>query len=53
LKDQIGFLEMSDLLEDSMVKGTFLAQPSLEDYIETDTLTRINAQNWVKTHNKG
>jgi 1-deoxy-D-xylulose-5-phosphate reductoisomerase len=53
LKDQIGFLEMSDLLEDSMAKGTFLAQPSLEDYIETDTLTRINAQNWVKTHNKG
>lgn len=53
LKDQIGFLEMSNLLEDSMAKGTFLAQPSLEDYIETDTLTRINAQNWVKTHNKG
>lgn len=53
LKDQIGFLEMSDLVEDSMAKGTFLAHPSLEDYIETDQLTRVNAQNWVKTHNKG
>ena len=53
LKDKIGFLAMSDLVEDSMTKGTFLAQPSLEDYIETDKLTRIHAQNWVKTHNKG
>ncbi len=53
LKDQIGFLAMSDLVEDSMVKGTFLAQASLEDYIATDQLTRISAQNWVKTHNKG
>jgi len=52
LKDQIGFLEMSDLVEDSMAKGTFLTQPSLEDYIETDKLTRVNAQNWVKTYNK-
>lgn len=53
LNDKIGFLAMSDLVEDSMTKGTFLAQPSLEDYIETDKLTRIHAQNWVKTHNKG
>jgi 1-deoxy-D-xylulose-5-phosphate reductoisomerase len=53
LNDQIGFLAMSDLVEDSMVKGTFLAQASLEDYIATDQLTRISAQNWVKTHNKG
>ena len=53
LKDQIGFLAMSDLVEDSMGKGTFLAQASLEDYIATDQLTRISAQNWVKTHNKG
>lgn len=53
LNDKIGFLAMSDLVEDSMTKGTFLAQPSLEEYIETDKLTRIHAQNWVKTHNKG
>ncbi len=53
LNDQIGFLAMSDLVEDSMGKGTFLAQASLEDYIATDQLTRISAQNWVKTHNKG
>jgi len=53
LNDQIGFLAMSDLVEDSMNKGTFLAQPSLEDYIATDQLTRISAQNWVKTYNKG
>lgn len=53
LNDQIGFLAMSDLVEDSMVKGTFLAKASLEDYIATDQLTRISAQNWVKTHNKG
>jgi 1-deoxy-D-xylulose-5-phosphate reductoisomerase len=52
LKDEIGFLEMSDLLADCMVKGTFLPNPSLEDYIRTDKLTREMAQMWVKKQNK-
>ncbi len=52
LKDEIGFLEMSDLLADCMAKGTFLSDPSLEDYITTDKLTREMAQMWVKQQNK-
>lgn len=52
LKDQIGFLAMSDLLADCMDKGTFLTEPSLEDYIETDKITREMAQTWVQKQNK-
>ncbi len=52
LKDQIGFLAMSDLLADCMEKGTFLANPSLEDYIETDQVTREMARVWVNKQNK-
>ncbi len=52
LKDEIGFLAMSDLLADCMLKGTFLANPSLEDYIETDKITREMARMWVNKQNK-
>ncbi len=52
LKDEIGFLEMSDLVENCMVAGTFLASPTLEDYIVTDQLTRVYAQNWVNKNKK-
>ena len=52
LKEQIGFLQMSDLLEDCMSHGTFLGHPTLEDYIETDLVTRKMAQNWVEKNNK-
>ena len=52
LKEEIGFLQMSDLLEHCMVHGTFLAHPTLEDYIETDLLTRKMAQNWVEKNNQ-
>jgi len=51
LKDEIGFLQMSDLLEHCMSHGTFLTHPSLEDYIETDLVTRKMAQNWVEKNN--
>ena len=52
LNDQIGFLAMSDLLADCMQNGTFLANPSLEDYIETDQVTREMARVWVNKQNK-
>lgn len=40
LKDQVGFLEMSDLIEETLSKTEFIAKPSLEDYIETDRRAR-------------
>lgn len=52
LKDEIGFLEMSDLVENCMLAGTFLSSPTLDDYILTDQLTRVFAQNWVNKNKK-
>jgi 1-deoxy-D-xylulose-5-phosphate reductoisomerase len=43
LKDQIGFLEMSELIEDCMNKIAFVAVPSYEDYVTTDEETRKKA----------
>lgn len=43
LKDQIGFLEMSDLIEDCITKISFVKQPSYEDYVMTDEETRKKA----------
>lgn len=40
LKDQIGFLEMSDLIANCMSKISFVAVPSYEDYVTTDQETR-------------
>ncbi|GCC52920.1 1-deoxy-D-xylulose-5-phosphate reductoisomerase [Chryseotalea sanaruensis] len=40
LRDNVGFLEMSDVVERCMAKVQFVAKPNLEDYIETDKETR-------------
>lgn len=47
LKDQIGFLEMSDVIESCMNKVGFIAEPSLNNYLETDEQTRIFAHQLV------
>ncbi len=49
LNDEVGFLEMSDLIENCMQKVSFIKSPSLEDYIETDKETRILAEEWMKS----
>jgi 1-deoxy-D-xylulose-5-phosphate reductoisomerase len=40
LKDQIGFLQMSDIIETVMAKAAFITKPTLEDYVATDLSTR-------------
>ncbi|MDP2041740.1 MAG: 1-deoxy-D-xylulose-5-phosphate reductoisomerase [Algoriphagus sp.] len=40
LNKEVGFLEMSDLIEETLQKATFIARPSLEDYIATDQESR-------------
>ncbi len=40
LKDKIGFLQMSDLVEKCLDKVGFISKPSYEDYVETDFETR-------------
>lgn len=44
LNDQISFLEISDLNEFCMKKGTFIQDPTLEDYIQTDEEIRRMAK---------
>jgi 1-deoxy-D-xylulose-5-phosphate reductoisomerase len=43
LQDKIGFLNMSDLIADCMEKITFVSNPTLDDYVSTNTATRILA----------
>ncbi|MDX1629964.1 MAG: 1-deoxy-D-xylulose-5-phosphate reductoisomerase [Fulvivirga sp.] len=43
LKDRLGFLEMSALVEHCMQKIDFINAPSYEDYVNTDKETRIKA----------
>ncbi len=40
LKDQIGFLEMSDMIESCMEKISFVQNPCYEDYVASDLETR-------------
>lgn len=40
LNEKVGFLQMSDIIEDTLQKCTFVAQPTLEDYIATDAEAR-------------
>jgi 1-deoxy-D-xylulose-5-phosphate reductoisomerase len=48
LKDKIGFLEMSDVIEFCTQTVKFLQKPTLEDYIETDRSTRQAALSKIK-----
>ncbi|MBW3468730.1 1-deoxy-D-xylulose-5-phosphate reductoisomerase [Arthrospiribacter ruber] len=49
LKDEVGFLEMSDLIEETLDKATFIANPSLEDYKNTDKESRRITQELIKS----
>ncbi|WP_113653782.1 1-deoxy-D-xylulose-5-phosphate reductoisomerase [Pedobacter namyangjuensis] len=47
LKDNIGFLEMSDVIAECMETIAFVATPTLDNYLETDQQTRIFATELV------
>lgn len=44
LKDKIGFNRMPELIEEAMENIDFITKPSLEDYFETDKITRLKLQ---------
>lgn len=48
LKDNIGFLEMSGIVERCLEKMSFIKHPSHEDYVETDKETRIRAMELIR-----
>ncbi|WP_354355500.1 1-deoxy-D-xylulose-5-phosphate reductoisomerase [Pedobacter sp. UYP30] len=47
LHDNLGFLEMSDVIELCMEEMSFIEKPHLADYLETDKDTRIFARELV------
>ncbi len=47
LNNRLGFLQMSDVIESCMSKISFVGEPTLEDYMETDKQTRAYAQELV------
>jgi 1-deoxy-D-xylulose-5-phosphate reductoisomerase len=47
LKEEIGFLQMSEVIETCMAKLDYVKEPSLADYFETDRQTRIFAKHLV------
>jgi 1-deoxy-D-xylulose-5-phosphate reductoisomerase len=48
LNNSIGFLAMSNLIEECMQHINFIERPSLNDYLNTDKETRIFAQNFIQ-----
>ena len=48
LNDKIGFLNMSDLIDNCLEKINFVKNPSLEDLIESDKETRVLAKKLLK-----
>lgn len=47
LKDKVGFLQMSDIIEECMQEIEFISKPTLNNYLETDHHTRIFANTLV------
>jgi 1-deoxy-D-xylulose-5-phosphate reductoisomerase len=47
LKERIGFLQMSDIIERCMDRVSFIENPILDDYFETDKQTRIFAEELI------
>jgi 1-deoxy-D-xylulose-5-phosphate reductoisomerase len=48
LRNRIGFLEMTDVVERVMQRVTFIAQPTLEDYFDSDGEARGQAADMIK-----
>ena len=42
-----GFLQMSDIIANTMDKTTFIAKPSYEDYVATDAEARRIAEEYI------
>lgn len=47
LQDKVGFLEMSDIIEKTMQKTSFVQTPCYEDYVETDAEARSIAKEFI------
>ncbi len=52
LKDKIGFLQMSDVVENCLQKIDFIKKPTYDNYVDTDEKTRIIACEIIDNNNK-
>lgn len=48
LKDNIGFLKMSEVVEKCMEQIDYIPHPQYDDYVETNKITRIKALELIK-----
>jgi len=48
LRNRIGFLDMTDVIEQTMQKVSFLQKPSLDDYLDSDAEARKYAADLIK-----
>lgn len=48
LRDKIGFLQMSDIIQEVLAKAEFVAKPSYDDYVRTDELVRALTKGLIK-----
>lgn len=51
LHERIGFIEMSNIIEQAMDSALFVRNPSLDDYFETDRATRILTESIINNKN--
>lgn len=49
LEDRIGFLQMSDVIANTMREASFIKEPTYEDYLQTDAEARRIAAKYVGT----
>lgn len=47
LRDEVGFLQMSDVIEQTMQKASFILNPTYEDYVATDKEARRIAEELI------
>jgi len=48
LRNNMGFLEMSDIVEQCLARMDYIKEPSYEDYVNTDKEARIRAYELMK-----
>ena len=48
LRNRIGFIDMTDVIEDTMNKVSYVAQPTLQDYYDSDGEARSYAADMIK-----
>lgn len=51
LKNKVGFIEMSDIIEKTMEKVSFLQNPTLEELVQSDKKAREIALDFIKNSN--